>query len=75
MQIVVEDRFFTALNAVAAARLGAEHPCSVAAGRASRYPTYSNRMKAQDALSGLDPVLRKDVVRELESWTNEDLQV
>jgi hypothetical protein len=75
MDIAVEDRFFTALNAVASARLGAHHPCAVAAANAARFPTHANVTKAHDSLARLDGNLREEIITELESWIQTEVPV
>ncbi|MEM8570807.1 MAG: hypothetical protein AAGG56_07825 [Pseudomonadota bacterium] len=73
MDIAVEDRFFTALNAVVAARLGAHHTCTLATANAARIPTTINVNSAHQELARLDPIVRKDIESELATWMRADI--
>jgi hypothetical protein len=72
MDIAVDDRYFTALSAVISARLGAEHPCALAATKAARVPKPENVKKARAELDRLDPAIRSELDDELERWMHED---
>jgi hypothetical protein len=73
MYLEVEDRYFTALNAVASARLGAEHPCTIAAMNAARVPSSRNLDQAQAELARLDGGIRQEIEAELDRWMREDV--
>lgn len=68
MDIEVEDRFFTTLNAIVSARLGAEHPCSAAVAKAARDPSVSVVREAHHELNALDTGVRVEIMTELQSW-------
>lgn len=72
MDIEVEDRFFTTLNAVISARLGAEHPCAIAAAKAAREPSTPIVRAAHKELNDLDPGVRGEIISELQSWMRPD---
>jgi hypothetical protein len=71
MDLDVEDRYFTALNAVICARLGAEHPCAVAAMNAARMPSSRNFDAAHAELARLDSGIRQEIEAELDRWMRE----
>lgn len=73
MEIEVEDRFFTALSSVVAARLGASHPCSIAALTAARDPSTEHIDEAHAELARIDPGIRREIEAELELWMRGDL--